>query len=387
MEYFFSCEICNFEYDSDRVIPKSLCCGHTFCSSCLTSIIENNPVCPLCWKAIKNEEFSINYSLLGIVEMRKSLKCLESSDLSRDISILKKKFYDQKEVLSKCKSQIMNGLENIDEGLRKLQTLDDLDKTEINFVKMRKEVNHLQELYRKVDEGVSLFLKIQQNFVNLSLNQFQSGNDFLLEIYRKLERNEKVCGVSRIKDCLKFNEAFQRDNMIFFNSFSLSEPPKNATVILFEELKQCIMNRNFNAFLKVSCNSTNIIHTIIIEMFNTLESSNFIKLCTGECGPSYKNSLYNKGIPPPPSTPRVTRVINQMYVLLSVENSQTDAMKEIRAVEYFTAENDYTVSARMNDIFVRGSRNGAFTIEKVNTDSSVQAIVNTSIRPLIMIYS
>lgn len=47
---FFDCTICTLEYGlaQDR-IPRVLCCGHTFCSSCLLKCIRMDSVsCPLC---------------------------------------------------------------------------------------------------------------------------------------------------------------------------------------------------------------------------------------------------------------------------------------------------------------------------------------------------
>ncbi|RXG58995.1 hypothetical protein Avbf_12181, partial [Armadillidium vulgare] len=114
-------------------------------------------------------------------------------------------------------------------------------------------------------------------------------------IYRTLQKEEKVFAVHKINDEIKYGKISLFGNQIFFYSLSLSEIPKDSSLIWFEEIKQCLHFKNFFTFIKICCNDKNVTHMVIIEMFDRHLCNQFIKLCTGECGPSYKDSSYKKG--------------------------------------------------------------------------------------------
>ncbi|RXG52483.1 hypothetical protein Avbf_16097 [Armadillidium vulgare] len=78
-------------------------------------------------------------------------------------------------------------------------------------------------------------------------------------------------------------------------ALSLSKVPKDSSLIWFEDVKQCLNYKNFCTFIKISCNEKNVTPFVIIEMFDQCLCNKFIKLCTGECGPSYKGSIFEKG--------------------------------------------------------------------------------------------
>ncbi|RXG54021.1 hypothetical protein Avbf_08339 [Armadillidium vulgare] len=62
----------------------------------------------------------------------------------------------------------------------------------------------------------------------------------------------------------------------------------------FEDVKQCLNYKNFNTFINICCNDKNVTQMVIIEMFDRHFCNQFIKLCTGECGPSYKGYFDSK---------------------------------------------------------------------------------------------
>ncbi|RXG54597.1 hypothetical protein Avbf_13571, partial [Armadillidium vulgare] len=65
------------------------------------------------------------------------------------------------------------------------------------------------------------------------------------------------------------------ENKLFFHSLTSSQVPKDSSLVWFEDVKQCLNSKDFCTFIKICCNEKN--------------------LCTGECGPSYKGSFFEKG--------------------------------------------------------------------------------------------
>ena len=56
---FLECPHCYSRFDKCYRKPRLLCCGHTFCTTCLNSLIKNTSKCPACKAPI--EEKNINY--------------------------------------------------------------------------------------------------------------------------------------------------------------------------------------------------------------------------------------------------------------------------------------------------------------------------------------
>ncbi|RXG67661.1 hypothetical protein Avbf_16033 [Armadillidium vulgare] len=115
------------------------------------------------------------------------------------------------------------------------------------------------------------------------------------QIYKRLQNGEKVFAVHKINEEFKYGEVSFFSNQLFFHSLSLSKVPKDSSLVWFEDVKQCLNYKNFCTFIKISCNEKNVTPFVIMEMFDQCLCNKFIKLCTGECGPSYKGSIFEKG--------------------------------------------------------------------------------------------
>ncbi|RXG56334.1 hypothetical protein Avbf_16879 [Armadillidium vulgare] len=107
----------------------------------------------------------------------------------------------------------------------------------------------------------------------------------------------------------------------------------------FEELKQCINSKNFYTFLKISCNEKNVTHMVITEMFDRHSCNQFIKLCTGECGPSYKDSSYKMGC---------NNVGNYLQNVLHVEKCLENDCETKRVIEYKYCEDTKLCNTFLN---------------------------------------
>lgn len=68
--YDVHCIVCLEAYGDDR-LPRTLACGHSYCTSCIDQLIGNkNKRCPDCrktFKAAKSANLSVNYSLMNLL--------------------------------------------------------------------------------------------------------------------------------------------------------------------------------------------------------------------------------------------------------------------------------------------------------------------------------
>ncbi|RXG53762.1 hypothetical protein Avbf_13147 [Armadillidium vulgare] len=66
-------------------------------------------------------------------------------------------------------------------------------------------------------------------------------------------------------------------------------------LLQFEDVKQCLNSKDFCTFIKICYKEKKLTSFVIMEMFNQVLCNEFIELCTGECGPSYKGSMFETG--------------------------------------------------------------------------------------------
>ncbi|KAL7638416.1 UNVERIFIED_CONTAM: hypothetical protein RMT77_010986 [Armadillidium vulgare] len=288
MEEIVTCSICTKVFDSLHLIPKMIECGHTFCSPCLTKLFQNNPSCPNCRAEIKGTESSlpINYIALKIVDIYKSKNWSESEmDITAEVT-------KRKDIILQKKAQMTSSIEVFDKCLEKLEKLTVSESERIGTVNVKRILNEVDEDLKKTDDVVRCDdLKKSMSFL---LSNFEDSKEYLLEIYKRLQNEEKVFAVHKINDDVKYGKILLCGNQLFFYSLSLSEVPKDSLLIWFEDVKQCLNYKNFNTFINICCNEKNVTQILIIEMFDRHLCNQFIKLCTGECGPSYKGSSYSK---------------------------------------------------------------------------------------------
>ncbi|RXG70879.1 hypothetical protein Avbf_06679 [Armadillidium vulgare] len=132
---------------------------------------------------------------------------------------------------------------------------------------------HLFSLRSRIMFGTSIQMLVLTRDINTCMR-----------FNKRLQNGEKVFAVHKINEEFKYGEvsSFQ----INYSSIALK---------LFEDVKQCLNSKNFCTFIKICCNEKNVTPFVIIETFDQCLCNEFIKLCTGECGPSYKGSTFKKG--------------------------------------------------------------------------------------------
>ncbi|RXG53386.1 hypothetical protein Avbf_15462 [Armadillidium vulgare] len=180
----------------------------------------------------------------------------------------------------------------LDKCLEKLEELTVSENERIDTENKKKILDEIDEDLKKTDDVVRSY-DIKSS-ISILLSSFEDSEQFLLEIYKRLQNGEKVFAVHKINEEFKYGEVSFFSNQLFFHSLSLSKVPKDSSLIWFEDVKQCLNSKNFCTFMEISLNEKNVTSFVIIETFDQCLCNKFIKLCTGECGPSYKGSFFGK---------------------------------------------------------------------------------------------
>ncbi|KAL7631769.1 UNVERIFIED_CONTAM: hypothetical protein RMT77_017923 [Armadillidium vulgare] len=225
MEDFASCNICVQVFDSFHFIPKILKCGHTFCSPCLLKLLQENPFCPNCSIQLKEIESSlpVNYGILKAVEFYKS-KCWTERKIYIVTEVAKRK-----NIILKKKTQMKLNVKILDKCLAKLEELTVSQVERIGTVNTRKILDEIDEDLKKTDDVV-LSYDIKRS-ISILLSSFEDSEQFLLEIIKKLQNGEKVFAVHKINEEFKYGEVLVFAYQLFFHSLSLSQVPKDSSLI------------------------------------------------------------------------------------------------------------------------------------------------------------
>ncbi|RXG70337.1 hypothetical protein Avbf_02197 [Armadillidium vulgare] len=129
-------------------------------------------------------------------------------------------------------------------------------------------------------------------------------------------------------------------------------------------MKQCLNFKKFYTFIKICCNDKNVTPIVIIEMFDRYLCNQFIRLCTGECGPSYKGSSYKKG------TDKDNSLVSILRVEKFIENDcETKSGRlNINIVEY-NITNQF--QHKNEEMFLYLNYDGSFEIYRPTGKSAV----------------
>ncbi|RXG54963.1 hypothetical protein Avbf_15565 [Armadillidium vulgare] len=302
--------------------------------------------------------FPTNYSVLGIVDVYKSVKNLESH-LACSLDVMKNKYIQRKDVLVKKKSRITSSLDIIENGLVQLNELTDSDSQEVDVRKAKKILLKLEDNFKKTEDFERInYWKLRLS-VSISLRCFETPEKYLTEIYKKSQSCDKVFSVLYAEDGLKYGSVSVCDNKLVFHSLSLAEVPEKSSFIWFDELKQCLASNNFYTFIKICCNEKEVTHM----MFDRHLCNQFIKLCTGECGPSYKGSFYKKG----------SNKDDSLVNVLQVENFIENGCETKRQIEYKDCGDKIINNFQFNSekMFIYLNTDGTFSICRSLRDGSV----------------
>ncbi|KAL7643105.1 UNVERIFIED_CONTAM: hypothetical protein RMT77_006395 [Armadillidium vulgare] len=186
----------------------------------------------------------------------------------------------------------------------------------------------------------------------IRLSAFENARKYLVEIYKNVQNEEEVFSAHQIDGEIKYGNVSVQDNKLIFNSLSLSQAPRDSRLIFFDDLKECVGSKNFQTFIKISYNETMVGRMLCFEMMDKQLSSQFIKLCTGERGPCYKNSSFKMDFPSENS-----------HDFLVVE-SNLENMNQLGEYNLCDLEMNCKFDSNANDMFLVVKSNGNFLINR-----------------------
>ncbi|RXG51835.1 hypothetical protein Avbf_14142, partial [Armadillidium vulgare] len=192
---------------------------------------------------------------------------------------------------------------------------------------MRKKCVERKEILSKTKSSITLSLEVLDKCLE-KLEQLTLPGRRVNIIYKRIPNEEKIFAVRKIEEEIKYGKVSKYGNKLFFHSLSLSEVPNDSSLIWFDELKQCATATNLYTFMEICCNKS-LIRLATIKMFDKQRSHHFIKMCTGEYGPSFKEASFEKGIDS-----------ENFESVLHIENFVENSQKCSRLIEYnFSSEN------------------------------------------------
>ncbi|XP_069193463.1 E3 ubiquitin-protein ligase TRIM32-like [Procambarus clarkii] len=102
------CSVCFNNYDDNQLRPRTLLCGHTFCSQCINNAIKNGQLtCPSCraqHAATAATQFPINYGMEALIRKLKGIEVVPGKPIKAPARGISKKLHslvqEQKSIIS-----------------------------------------------------------------------------------------------------------------------------------------------------------------------------------------------------------------------------------------------------------------------------------------------
>ncbi|KAK8753933.1 hypothetical protein OTU49_002980 [Cherax quadricarinatus] len=170
------CKVCIVNYDKTKHRPRTLPCGHTFCSLCLTGMIKkDNLTCPTCrvqHKASSATQFPISYDMEAIIRKLKVLQLTvtpsqpnERRSLIQEkedsISRLLGSFQEAVIQLERYEAQLHDWKTQHEELLAKINDLAERNKAALKL--LEDELSILLYQRKKGEEGVKRLKTTQES--------------------------------------------------------------------------------------------------------------------------------------------------------------------------------------------------------------------------------
>ncbi|KAB7493913.1 hypothetical protein Anas_00930 [Armadillidium nasatum] len=354
----FKCDLCEKVFNVFFKIPKILGCGHNFCCDCITLVEITTKTCPSCQSQQSKVKNNLGLDLVGQVKEKYAIK-----NYTHELRNMRNDLLIQQEVVSKYRSHYLKQLIMADELLMDLSNL--LKDSNVSNGKSRP---NLMELAKN-----SFFSSMKDARVTPLLNFSPTdSNNFLKKICEKIRFGERILTVHHPNFGSEFKYGLisvLNNEFLSFHCLSLKNSEGCQEYVKFDDLKKIVASSEtnvlymFRLFLKLRT-SEDFEDIILIRVINSLLVPQFIRLCTGESGSSYKDAEYI-------CTSNMFRagavVYNDRRINLKGYNND-DIESDFGNVDYALKAREYVTISKNKECIVSDNRGGFQILCPINDE-------------------
>ena len=268
MDNFLSCTLCMNKFDTQSHLPLILQCGHTFCSTCISNIIEHFKreqsfpflPCPLD-NSIGSQHLDISFIPVNkvIIDMidfsGQSLSSLNLKDNTintfNNLSFLdsyyerllqlQKKFNESYDIIYSTINNVSNQRKEINKGLEEIYN-NILSKIVGEKNKVERSINDFIEKRLKEMKEINAIVERNKNIVNINVKKIKAMKE---QNYKKVTISDQLMLINELNmevvDDKKNNERIERIIWEIANDkISPKVIVKNDIQITLEKLVRCI---------------------------------------------------------------------------------------------------------------------------------------------------
>ncbi|XP_069182617.1 uncharacterized protein [Procambarus clarkii] len=328
------CKVCITNYDKAKRRPRTLPCGHTFCTLCVAGMIKlqrlSCPTCRVDHKATSATHFPISYDMEAVIRKLKVLQLtvLPSSKPNERRSLIQEKedsisqllsgFQETLSQLKRYEVQLRDWKNQHEELLAKLSDLVERNKGALKL--LEDELSILLYQRKKGEEGVARLEGTQGSLAGVhsaaeAATALDDSERYNAEVEDWIQNCQKIFpDVNTIQTSLKVREVTKRALETIKDADAIDDAPvflgdadhtimekvdQLAPILSHETLMNLVEPSSTLVFLDIGWAGSARGRIYIRLSADTGLAKQFLLMCTGLRGPTYANTrilgVWNKG--------------------------------------------------------------------------------------------